>query len=190
MNLLIDPLPCQVRVGDADYPIATSFRDWIRFYMLLEDKEIKDQHRVQAGMQWYVGERPRDAVAAWQALLDFAMCKDIPKAGKQHGEMESTAGSAQAPCFSWLYDAPYVLGAFREVYGINLADSEMHWYTFFALFMALPDETPLKKRMALRQTNTAEIKDRKQKAQIRKAQRAIAIPRPALTAEQIGAAFM
>lgn len=185
MNLLTDPLPTAVEVCGKCYPIATGFRDWIRFYALLEDREVPDKQRLQIGMMWYTNGHPEDIGAAWQALIDFSMCKDVPKAG-----ISGSGNGTRAPCFSWTYDAPFVIGAFRQVYGIDLTTCDMHWYTFFALFQALPDDTPLKQRMALRQTRPAEIKDKERRKQIVKAQQAISIPHPVLTDEQIGDVFL
>lgn len=189
MNLLTEALPDYVEVCNARYPVVTSFRDWIRFFELLEDEELSETQRLQIGVLWYIDKRPEPIEEAWQALLDFALCKNIPKAGKQSSKSKKET-NAEAPCFSWIYDAPYVLGAFRQAYSIDLTACDMHWYTFFALFQALPDDTPLKQRMSLRRIKTADIKDKERKKQVSRAQRAVAIPRSALTAEQIGEVFM
>lgn len=189
MNLLTDALPRSVEIDGKDYPIVTDFRNWIRFFELMEDREIPDVQRLKIAMFWFTEETPEATEEAWEALLSFALCKDIPKTGKQSSD-NGTVKDLYAPCFSWKYDAPFILGAFRQTYGIDILSCDMHWYEFFALFQALPDDVPLKQRIALRQTKTADIKDRERRKQIRAAQRAVAIPRPALTAEQIGEAFM
>lgn len=188
MNLLTDDLPRSVEIDGKDYPIVTDFRNWIRFFELIEDEKLSDSQRLRIAMLWFTEETPEATEEAWEALLSFALCKDIPKSGKKSSD--NAGKDAAAPCFSWSYDAPFILGAFWQTYGIDLLSCNIHWYEFFALFQALPDDVPLKQRIALRQMKTADIKDRERRKQIRAAQKSIAIPRPALTAEQIGEAFM
>lgn len=187
MNILTQELPCAVKIGGVEYPIFTDFRDWLNFFELLDDKELTERHRFETAMHWYTDKIPANPEEAFSALLGFALCEDIPKAGKKRKPDEDN--NTRAPVFSWLYDAPFIVGAFMQVYGIDLLSTNMHWYSFIALFQALPEDVPLKQRISLRQTNTAEIKDRAQSRRIRRAQLAIAIPRPLLSAEQVGSAF-
>lgn len=187
MNILTQNLPCTVEISDVKYPIFTDFRDWLNFFELLEDKELAEQQRFEIAMQWYTDKIPVNSEEAFSALHRFALCEDMPKAGKKRKSEEDDG--TRAPAFSWLYDAPFIIGAFMQVYGIDLLSTDMHWYKFIALFQALPDDVPLKQRIALRQTNIAEIKDKTQRKRIRHAQLAIAIPRPLLSPEQVGSVF-
>lgn len=190
MNLLTDKLPSAVLVDGKDYTVITDFQSWIRFFELAENRDITDDLKIDLAMKLFKNEVPTDRSAAFCSLRDFAACRDIPRAGKQISEAPEENGTKK-PCLSWLYDAPFVIGAFKSVYDIDLMESnDLHWYKFFALFMALPDDTPIKQRMSLRQMKTGEIKDKERRKQIKVAQRAIAIPCPVMTAEQIGAAFM
>lgn len=190
MNLLTDKLPSAVLVGGKNYTVITGFQSWIRFFDIMDNRDISEDLKMNTAMKLFKDEMPTDKAAALCALYDFAACRDIPRAGKKNSETQEENGTKK-PCLSWLYDAPFVIGAFKNVYGIDLIEStDLHWYKFFALFMALPDDTPIKQRMSLRQMRTGEIKDKERRKQIRTAQRAIAIPCPVMTAEQIGEAFM
>ena len=76
-----------------------------------------------------------------------------------------------------MYDAGYVLAAFRQAYNIDLRNIRyMHWYEFRWLFEALPDNIPLKERINYRSINVSDIKDNKERSRIRKIQRATALP--------------
>ena len=65
----------------------------------------------------------------------------------------------------------------------------MHWYKFHALLDALPEDTPLKKRMAYRAINISSIKDKAEKKRIKDIQRSIALPSRELSAFDIGNQF-
>lgn len=190
MNLLTDKLPSAVLVDGKNYTIFTDFQSWISFFELIENRDIADDLKMILAMKLFKDEVPPNKSAALCSLYNFAACGDVPRAGKQNPEAPEESGTKK-PCLSWLYDAPFVIGAFKSVYDIDLIENTgLHWYKFFALFMALPDDTPIKQRMSLRQTRAGEIKDKERRRRIRAAQRAIAIPCPVMTAEQIGAAFM
>ena len=91
---------------------------------------------------------------------------------------------------SYLYDSPYVLGAFLQIYGINLRNIDyMHWYEFRTLLDALPEDTPLKKRMSYHAINISSIKDKAEKKRIKDIQRSIALPSRELSAFDIGNQF-
>ena len=60
---------------------------------------------------------------------------------------------------------------------------------FLALFRGMNANTELKQRMQLRSIDTGQIKDPKERARIRHAQMAIAIPLPEMDDEAIGDAF-
>lgn len=65
----------------------------------------------------------------------------------------------------------------------------LHWWEFLALFRGMNADTELKQRMQLRSIDIGQIKDVKERARIRKAQLAIAIPHPEMDDEDIGDAF-
>lgn len=149
MNLLTDKLPSAVLVDGKSYAVITDFKSWISFFELIENHDISDDLKIVLAMKWFKDEVPTDKSAAFCSLYDFAACRDIPRAGKQISEAPEESDTKK-PCLSWLYDAPFVIGAFKSVYGIDLMEEAgMHWYKFFALFMALPDDTPIKQRMSL-----------------------------------------
>lgn len=185
MNLLTDKLPCSVEIEGRYYSVATDFRDWIRFFDMTEDENLSEKEKYLTAMKWFTETPPEDIERAFKALSDFSLCKALPRCGKK-----TEGQSSEKPCLSWKYDAPFIIGAFRQVYGIDLLKCKMHWYEFFALFMALPDDTPVKYRMAMRQVNPADIKDNGRRSEIRRIQRAIAIPCGEMSAFELGEAFM
>lgn len=184
INLLFEELPDTVEVSGKFYRIATSFRDWIAFFDMIADENFDKKQKMITALQWFTDEIPDNISGAYNALTEFASCSEIRKTS------EKSANSPSTPTLSWLYDSAYVLGAFRQVYGIDLIRTEyMHWWEFSALFDALPEDTPIKKRIAYRQISISDIKDKSERKRILKIKRAVAFPHAPVSAEKTGEIF-
>lgn len=188
MNLLYEPLPDSVTVDGINYPVVTDFRDWIAFFDMMADDSYNSKDKLIASMQWFTKEVPENPLYAWEALLQFAACEDFP--GNSSEDMDISQEESSKACFSWIYDSAYILGAYRQCYGIDLRSMPfLHWYEFMALFEALPEDVPLKKRIGYRIINLSQIKDKERRRQIEKIRRNIAIPQAPMSAGQVGAYF-
>lgn len=181
---LYDALPCSVAFEEKRYPVVTDFHDWIAFFDMLQDDNYTAQERMACAMSWYLARPPCDTKTAYDLLIRFASCDDLPHAGKGQEEQ-----SGKRPLISYRYDAAYFIGDFLRFYQIDLTQSHLHWYKFRMLLEALPDESSIKQRAAYRGIDLSKIKDRKQRNQILKIQNTIWIPQDEMSAEQIGAAF-
>ena len=84
---------------------------------------------------------------------------------------------------------PYLFADFLRFYQINLQTTQLHWFAFNALFEGMPEDSSTKQRIAYRSVNLGAIKDKKERARLAKIQRAVAIPRPPMTAEEVGNLF-
>ncbi len=187
INILYEKLPDAVEVSGNFYNISTDFRDWIAFFDMYENQEIDLKTKMVTSFKWFEDEIPTDIKEAYNSLINFASCKDIQYINSSGNSSEL---SAKAPVLSWLYDSTYILGAFLEIYNIDLIDIEyMHWWKFHALFEALPEETLVKKRMAYRSIQTSKIKDKERRKQIVKIKKSIAFPHAPLSAERVGEVF-
>lgn len=141
INLLFDPLPECVQVDGVDYPVATDFRDWIAFADLILDPGISQQNKVAAAMQWYPDARPPDATKALHALKWFFTAEPL-LTERQQRRMD---GKPTRPVLSYSQDAAYILGAFRQCYGMDLIRIDyLHYWEFRSLMQALPEDCPLK----------------------------------------------
>ena len=67
----------------------------------------------------------------------------------------SPGGSAGEITMDYHCDADYLLGAFQQVYGIDLTTAHLHWWRFRALLRALPGDTPLMRVVEIRQADTS-----------------------------------
>lgn len=120
-------LPESVEVEGGLYYIQTSFKYWLRFLGLLEDKDTppKDFDFM------YKNKKPSNRLDGLLALVQFGNPPQIlPRIQK---------GEAGEKIIDYTIDADYIYAAFLEQYGIDLVTSNMHWYKFQALFRGLHD---------------------------------------------------
>ena len=82
---------------------------------------------------------------AFQSMLRFYVGGEAatPEARRS---VSSSAGSHEV-AFDYASDAPYIVAAFQQTYGIDLTNSTMHWWRFRALFLSLPEDTLMHKIM-------------------------------------------
>ena len=134
-DLLLDELPA-VWDGRA---IDPDFR-----HMVWLSNRI--QRRVEEGATWdflreAFGRFYREPVLlsdlgdAYQSLCRFYA--GIPN---ELGNGDGGSGSGELTC-DYHCDAPYLVAAFQQAYGIDLTTAKMHWWRFRALFAALPEDT-------------------------------------------------
>lgn len=178
---LYERYPQSVTVCGKSYPIETDFRRWIEFYDLAI-QQGNEEERVKKMLALYKGRLPDDLKAAIDALCEFYTA----------GHMKSDDDEPRRgmPNYDFEFDQDFFVSGFRENYGISLLQVDyMHWWEFLALFRGMNANTELKQRMQLRSIDTGQIKDPKERARIRHAQMAIAIPLPEMDDEAIGDAF-
>lgn len=176
INLLYEPLPDCIEADGRRYPVLTDFREWLRFADLVTDKEIPEETKLYLLVQWL--ETPPERITAELVNALFAFYKAVSLEPDPVCEEEEATGSdIRPPVFNWCIDAKYVLGDFRQFYGIDLLNVEyMHWWEFKSLFAALPDESCCRKRIDIRSKNLSEIKNKAERDRIARIQRQIALP--------------
>ena len=187
INLLYEQLPTTVNVEGKSYQIATDFRSWIAFFDMISDDKLDEKSKVYGALEWFTESIPRNITEAYKALMMFMACADLQIS---HTSTGRSTNSYSSPVLSYLYDSPYIFSAFLQVYNINLRTVEyMHWYEFRALFDGLPEDIPIKKRMAYRCIKLSDIKDKKERERIKRIKSEVRLPSKALTAEQVGNVF-
>ncbi len=176
---LYERYPTEVSIDGNHYPIKTDFREWIKFYDLAT-KDMDDKQRVLVMFDLYEKNIPADMNAAMEALCWFFT----------GGDKVKPSGKRQPLVYDFETDMDYFVSGFRENYGISLmAINYMHWWEFLALFRGMNSDTELKQRMQLRSIDLSKVSDIKEKARIRRAQLAIALPVSDMDDEDIGEAF-
>lgn len=121
-------LPESVEVDGSLCAIHTSFKYFLRFIELLANKDTKPQDFDFM----YKRQKPQDMESGLLALIQF--CNPPQELPRTQGGEESGEKAVD-----YAIDADYIFAAFMERYGIDLVESEMHWYKFQALFKGLHD---------------------------------------------------
>lgn len=159
-NLLWEELPDYVVVLAEKYPVYTSFRNWIQILILAEEAGFKDARSVAKMLKLCYREKlPPDIVSAIFGIIAFL-----------NGDTEYSAspGSKSAQkVFSFSQDASAIYSTFYEKYGIDLLDTEMHWYKFCALFENLADDNPFRTLIRIRTMDENEMKNSKASRNVR-----------------------
>lgn len=72
---------------------------------------------------------------AYKHLLEFFLGGEAVATPSDPAE---TADSSPERAFDYLCDAPYIVAAFQQTYGIDLTSEQIHWWRFKALMGGLP----------------------------------------------------
>lgn len=121
-------LPETVEVDGSLYNVHTSFKYWLRFIELLSDTHTPPKEFDFM----YDGARPTSRLNGLVALIQFCNPPTLlPRSDRSDDNGEKVVDYA--------IDADYIYAAFMEMYGIDLVESDMHWYKFQALFRGLHD---------------------------------------------------
>lgn len=120
-------LPESIEVEGSLYYIQTSFKYWLRFLELIENKDTppKDFDFI------YKNAKPTNRQDGLLALIQFCNPRQILPRFQESEECGKVV--------DYIVDADYIYTAFMEQYGIDLITSDMHWYKFQALFRGLHD---------------------------------------------------
>ena len=152
-DLLTDALPTVWHGRRID----PDFRHMVRLSAAYSHGEVEADPEAfarQLCQQFYTGIHiPRVFVELWQGVIDFYL------AGEQAAEPAAAKPASRpdtGPAFDYRCDAPYLVAAFQQAYGIDLTTEKMHWFRFRALFAALPEDTLMAKIMGWRSADLAD----------------------------------
>ena len=193
MNILMDKPPEQVEVDGKLYKINSDFRTSIQFEILMQKKELTEKQKEFAnelclldkemdretaellakykdGLELYYLEIPNDINGAINAMLWFYEC------GKENIDKKKSKKSGSGKkIYDYNYDADYIYAAFFEQYHIDLAEQELHWWKFSALFSALSEDCMISKIITYRVIDTKGM-EKEQKAFYNRMKRLYQLP--------------
>lgn len=118
-------LPKTIEVNGRTFIIRTSFKYWISFLSMLEEKNT-----TASDFDFmFESEVPEDKVAGLEALIAF--CTEQSVLPRSDDKNDKTR------VIDYDIDSDYIYAAFMEQYGIDLIESDMHYYKFQAMFKGL-----------------------------------------------------
>lgn len=149
MNMLTEPLPTTLHVGNEDIPIDTDFRTFICYENAMAATDLSAQEKLEIALLLFFGDRAAsvDVETAIPPMLEFARC------GKPQERRPQPPGSGRffIKAYDYEHDAGYIYAAFMAQYRIDLCDIPyLHWWKFRALLESLTEEHVFTKIMGYR----------------------------------------
>lgn len=174
MISLTKSLPNTLKVNGQAFLIDTHFSTWIRLQNLIKE-DIEPGEMVAVAIMMIFDTppaiEPETAAQAMEQMGWFYRCGDDVK----EDEPDDDYYTSRAIPYDYDIDAGLIVAAFQQGYGIDLlADNDMHWWRFRALFDALPEDTLLNKIIGYRTTPTKGM-DKRTKEHYEKMRRLFAI---------------
>ena len=163
MNIITDRLPEAVIFGSKSYPIKTDFKVWLRFHGIITDKNKSPAEKfTDAVLCCFDSEKCKKLPDNYEETMSvlFSFFAGMPKDVKTAKPVEKV--------FDFTQDSEYIFVSFLAEYGIDLSESSMHWYKFLTLLGGLSESSQLKKAIAWRSVNLADITDSKKRSLYRK----------------------
>jgi hypothetical protein len=165
--------PQFVKINDKKYKINTSFRTAIECNTIAEDKNITDLERGLAIIYKLFGDEginnPDDYEKLLQLAQKYLLC------GKEY-DIENN----EKQDMDYVEDMDYIEASFMSDFGIDLTSEDMDWWKFNKLINGLSNSEMgnccvLNRVRNLRNLNLNDIKDSKQREQLAKAKKMVAL---------------
>ena len=172
-NILLDQLPCVTPNG---YKIKTSYKQGIKFELLMQDNELEKEEKVQLALNIFYNEKKLIITKAEELkkriedVLWFYMC------GKEEKTSQKKAKGKQKQIYSYEFDDDKIYSAFIQQYKIDLQKQDLHWWQFKSMFESLTDETQIVQIMQYRATDLSKIKDKTERKRIKELQDLYKLP--------------
>lgn len=147
----------KIKLSDGKiYKLHLGYRVVLKWYEMLEDKELSDIDRIELSFNLFVDDVNVSLEEKAQVVNYITgMITERP-----YGKQEKNEGKATAKkrFFSYTKDAEAIYASFRYDYGIDLLDCPgMRWEKFQALFSNLSSESPFMRIVQIRQKDTADL---------------------------------
>ena len=184
MSALTNPFPESVTVDGVEYPIHADFRTVLRCFEIqgqkqeLSENELLDMLGLFYNMNHLIATEEHVNKMFW-----FFSCGREKEKKKFPRKI---AGINDKQPFDFEEDANLIYAGFMQQYGIDLQESDMHWWKFMILLENLGNGTRLQKVMEYRtiDTNNREL-SKKEKDFYRAMQRYYGLDRVPEKSEKI-----
>lgn len=151
-DFLANVLPKSVLICGREYQVNWNYRVWMQFDVIRSESG-DDEKKIIKLLQLCYPEIPENIGEAIDKMLWFYRCGE--EGEKEEKKQRYQRRESTSPAFSFSQDAPYIYAAFKEQYGIDLTECDMHWWKFMALFESLNEDTKMSKIMYYRKASTS-----------------------------------
>lgn len=174
MSIIIDDLSniLKERIGTIEF--NTDFRVSILFELLMQERNISKKSKIIQSIKLYYPnlDEITDYSKAIDDILWFYRCgKELANSIKNSNNKEKLN-----QIYSYEFDDNYIYSAFLQQYNIDLQEVNLHWWKFKAMFDGLSKDTKIVEIMGYRATDLSKIKDKEEKARIKKLKKIYKIP--------------
>lgn len=153
-----------VVTGVGELPVNLAYNTVLKWYSIGEDKRMQIVDKIRVGWQLFFNG----------VVLDFGSADDYEVASRAISELleyinedpynvpdDANSSSAPSPeVFSYSQDAEAIYASFIYDYGIDLIEErdKMRWEKFRALFNNLSPNSPFRRIVEIRQSDTSGLK--------------------------------
>ena len=124
----IGTLPLTLKVGGRDWRIRTDFRDILKIFEAMNDRELEHEEKIYTMLYILYPDLEKMPVRLYQEAAEQANW--FIDAGTQDDEGENVRK------MDWTQDEPIIFPAVNAVAGRETrAEKYMHWWTFLGYFM-------------------------------------------------------
>ena len=191
--LLLKELPSKVLIGGLEVSISTSFKTSINFENSIKDYDLEDEEQSR---DFYL-----NALKLYYPILneEFETLTDSDKmlfnhivdnrneainqlmwfykCGKENVTEEETETKSKEHILDYDYDSRKIISAILDQYGIDLTETDVHWWKFKYMIEGLKEEHPISKIMSIRATDITTL-PKEMREQYRKLKKICKIPLP------------
>ena len=165
--------PEYVKIENKKYKINTDFRVAIECQDIATNETIGDYERALAIVYKLFGEDGINTPQHYEKLLELAV-----KYLSCDKEVDNKTN--EEPDMDFSQDMDYIEASFMSDYNIDLANTSMHWWKFYNLINGLSNSEMgnccvLNRVRNLRNYDTKEIKDPKERKKIEEAKKQVAL---------------
>ena len=171
-NILLDKLSDITPNG---YRIKTSFKQGIKFELLMQDREVSKEERVMLALNIFYKDL-KEITSAEEIEKRIEDIIWFYKCGKDEETSHEKGKNKQKQIYSYEFDDGRIYSAFIQQYNIDLQKEDLHWWQFKSLFENLTEETQMVQIMSYRAMDISKIKDKKEKKKYKELQELYKLP--------------
>lgn len=160
--MITSSLPHTVNIAGVAVDINTGHRAGIAFTSVVEDDTLTDEDKLSRALDIYYDDRDvarHDVSALIKAALDFYSYDPAGHYGRTRAALDKGDGRPRRTkqLISYIKDDALIYAAFMQQYGLDLAETELHWHKFRALLDGLTEDTQLVKVMRYRSVKLGDV---------------------------------
>lgn len=173
-NILLDELP---KITPNNYKINTSYKQGIKFELLMQDNELQKEEKVMLALALFYDKKeinqiktPEELQKRINDILWFYKCNKIEQNNK------GVNARKEKQIYSYEFDADKIYSAFMQQYNVDLQKTDLHWWQFRSMFESLTDTTQIVEIMGYRAIDLSKIKDKEEKKRYKELKKIYALP--------------